>query len=78
MDELAAIFGPVTVKVKHRNGRVEARREDLGRWRDMGNRSVSPTLTRAGESFVRSRVSDLIVVGSRPITPPPCHTESPS
>jgi hypothetical protein len=78
MDELAAIFGPVTVKVRHRNGRVEARREDLGRWRDMGGRPSNPGLIRAGENHVRSRVHDLIVVGSRPTVPPPCHTEAPS
>ena len=70
MDEIAAIFGPITMKVKRRNGAVEHRREDLGRWRDMGGQSRNPALTRAGENYQRDHVRE------RAGMPSGCHVQA--
>lgn len=60
--------------------KVKGRTEPLKGWRDTDpDRARVPTpLAHEGELFVAGRVKDMTILGTRPTTPPPTHTEIPS
>jgi hypothetical protein len=66
--------GSVDVKVKGR--KIDG---NLRGWRDTDpDRPVPAPVAREGQLFVASHVKDNTILGSRPTTPPPTHTEAPS
>ena len=59
--------------------KVKGRTEPLKGWRDTNpDRHAPAPLEREGRLFVAGKVKDGTILNSRPTTPPPTHTETPS